>query len=51
MEAAPDVPVPLPAGIAILSPDESGRMAASELAKTGDKQLLKALELLEAQLK
>jgi carboxyl-terminal processing protease len=48
---APDVPVPLPAGTPILSPDESGRMSASELGKTSDKQLLKALEVLEAQLK
>jgi carboxyl-terminal processing protease len=48
---APDVPMPLPAGTPILTPEESGKLSAAELDKNSDKQLVKAVELLEAQLK
>jgi carboxyl-terminal processing protease len=47
----PDVPVPLPAGATIVLPEESGRLNAAELAKSDDKQLLKALEVLGEQIK
>jgi carboxyl-terminal processing protease len=46
----PDVPVPLPAETTIVRPDLSGRLTPEELAKTADKQLLKALEVLDEQL-
>ena len=45
------VPVALPAGVAPLYPAEAGRMSRAELEKSDDKQLLKALELLDEQLK
>jgi carboxyl-terminal processing protease len=48
---APDVPVALPPGTAILLPDESGGMSRADLDRSGDKQLVKAVELLEEQLK
>jgi carboxyl-terminal processing protease len=47
----PDVPVALPAGATILLADELGRLTAAELAKSSDKQLLKALEVLDEQVK
>ncbi len=47
----PDYPVPLPAGAPILTPEASGKLSAAELDKSSDKQLVKALELLEARLK
>lgn len=47
----PDVPVPLPAGATIVLPEESGRLSAAELARSEDKQLLKALEILGEQLR
>jgi carboxyl-terminal processing protease len=47
----PDVTVALPPGATILLPEESGRMTRAELDKSGDKQLLKGIEVLEEQLK
>jgi carboxyl-terminal processing protease len=47
----PDVPVALPPGANILWPNESGRLTPAELAKSDDKQLLKALEVLDEQFK
>jgi carboxyl-terminal processing protease len=48
---APDVAVALPQGATILLPDESGALSRAELDKAADKQLLKAIEVLEAELK
>ncbi len=47
----PNVAVALPAGATLLSPDESGRLSVADLDKSTDKQLVKALEVLAAQLK
>ena len=47
----PDVVVPLPPEAKIILPDESGRMSRADLDKSSDKQLLKALEVLEEQIK
>ncbi len=47
----PDVPVALPAGATILLPEEAGGMSRAELDKSSDKQLIKAIEVLEEQLK
>jgi carboxyl-terminal processing protease len=47
----PDVEVALPTGATILLPDEAGGLSRAELDKATDKQLLKAIELLEAELK
>jgi carboxyl-terminal processing protease len=47
----PDVAVAMPAGANVVWPNESGRMTAAELARCDDKQLLKALELLDEQLR
>jgi C-terminal processing protease CtpA/Prc len=47
----PDVEVPLSAGATIILPEESGRMAAEQLDKSEDKQLVKAIEVLGEQLK
>jgi carboxyl-terminal processing protease len=46
----PDVPVTLPAGARILLPDNEANLTESALAKSEDKQLLKALELLRKEL-
>jgi carboxyl-terminal processing protease len=48
---APDVPVVNPPGATVLLPDEAGRMSRAELDRATDKQLLKAIELLEGELK
>jgi carboxyl-terminal processing protease len=47
----PDVEVPLPEGASMLLPENETDLDAAALAKTQDKQLLRALELLQAQLK
>jgi carboxyl-terminal processing protease len=47
----PDVPVALPPGATVLLPDESGAMSREELDKASDKQLLKAIAVLEEALK
>jgi carboxyl-terminal processing protease len=46
----PDVQVTMPAGARIVLPDTVGALTESDLAKSSDKQLLKALELLKQQL-
>jgi carboxyl-terminal processing protease len=43
---SPDVDVPQPEDAAILLPDAETKLNAAELAKSEDRQLLKALELL-----
>jgi carboxyl-terminal processing protease len=48
---SPDVPVALPPGAGMILPEEAGRMSRAELDRSSDKQLLKAIEVLEAQLK
>jgi carboxyl-terminal processing protease len=47
---SPDVPIALPQGALILLPELEADMSPSQLAKTDDKQLLKALEVLRPQL-
>jgi carboxyl-terminal processing protease len=47
----PDVQVALPPGATVILPDEAGRLSREELDRAGDKQLLKAIELLEDLLK
>lgn len=47
----PDVPVPLPEGVAALLPEEEDGMDAAALAKSTDVQLRKALELLQGQVR
>jgi carboxyl-terminal processing protease len=46
----PDVVVTLPEDAKILLPEEEDKLTASELAKSSDKQLLKALELLKEEI-
>jgi carboxyl-terminal processing protease len=48
---APDVPVTMPTGAVILLPEESGLMSRAELDKSSDVQLVRAIEVLEGQLK
>jgi carboxyl-terminal processing protease len=43
----PDIVLPLPDGAAIDLPEDATEQTAVELAKTGDKQLLKAIEVLK----
>jgi carboxyl-terminal processing protease len=43
----PDVEVPLPSGASILMPESEDDLTAAGLAKSSDKQLLKAFELLK----
>jgi carboxyl-terminal processing protease len=45
----PDIAVPLPEGVSILLPETAGNLSAEDLAKTEDKQLLKALEVMKEQ--
>jgi carboxyl-terminal processing protease len=47
----PDVSVALPPGGTIILPEESGRMSRAELEASSDKQLIKAIEILDGQLK
>jgi carboxyl-terminal processing protease len=47
----PDVPVALPPGATVLLADEAGTLSREELDKASDKQLLKAIEVLEEALK
>jgi carboxyl-terminal processing protease len=46
----PDVEVPLPSGASILMPESEDDLTAAGLAKSSDKQLLKAFELLKEQI-
>jgi carboxyl-terminal processing protease len=48
---APDVEVALPADAAVLAPEDEDDLTADGLAKSTDKQLLKALEVLKEKLK
>lgn len=48
---SPDVEVTLPEGGAIVVPDEESNLDAATLAKCGDRQLLKALELLRNEIR
>jgi carboxyl-terminal processing protease len=45
----PDVEAPLPRGADVLRPDDQAELTAEALAKSGDRQLQKALELLRDQ--
>jgi carboxyl-terminal processing protease len=47
----PDITVTLPEGAAILLPETAGALSAEELAKSDDKQLLQALEVLNEQVR
>ncbi len=47
----PDEPVALPPGATVLLPDEAGTLSRDELDKSTDKQLVKAIEVLEEALK
>jgi carboxyl-terminal processing protease len=46
----PDIPVSMPEGASVLLPEAEGNLTAEELAKSDDKQLLKALQILKEQL-
>jgi carboxyl-terminal processing protease len=48
---SPDIPVAMPEGAAALLPENEADLTAAALAKTEDKQLLKAIEVLKEQLK
>jgi carboxyl-terminal processing protease len=47
----PDVEVASPEGASILMPETEGDLSAADLAKSEDKQLLKALDLLKAKIR
>jgi carboxyl-terminal processing protease len=46
----PDIPVPLPEDALILLPEGEAGLDAAALARSEDKQLLKAIEVLKVQL-
>jgi carboxyl-terminal processing protease len=48
---SPNVEVTLPEGASILLPEAEGKLTAATLAKSEDKQLLKALEILKAKIR